>query len=338
MCTIDQRPTGLSFDEAPLNTTFVVEKEANRSDIANSNNERDGETLAPLSQKAPATVRAGIAPNQRENNPSPAESQQSPESSRLMREVNATDIRSTSPPKTVPSTPSDEELITRYRPPLVASGLTQRMVPTSKQQPSGASGRPTSQRPYQSSSSSGTTKQKIGNPVEWIMKDRPKRDVRSAFMRNNMSVLAAPLEPTSYCDAVLGDQNEHWRAAIDEELRAHSKNGTWKIVPKTSDVKEMTAKWVFKVKDNTPDGKYHYKARLVARGLTTKKHSLQQSGWTVFAYYLPYVLNMTWSISSSILPQHSLMVTSPKNSTSSHQKVLKSQKATPVVSSRVCVA
>ena len=61
-----------------------------------------------------------------------------------------------------------------------------------------------------------------------------------------------------------------WDQAIQKELAAHDKNGTWKIVPSPGDRNIVTCKWVFKVK-YLPDGSIDkYKARLVARGFSQK--------------------------------------------------------------------
>lgn len=57
----------------------------------------------------------------------------------------------------------------------------------------------------------------------------------------------------------LDDQD--WRKAMDEEMAAHKKNGTWSVVRCPHNVRPLPTKWVFKRKD---DGRF--KARLVARG------------------------------------------------------------------------
>ncbi|KAK4270798.1 hypothetical protein QN277_019568 [Acacia crassicarpa] len=59
-----------------------------------------------------------------------------------------------------------------------------------------------------------------------------------------------------------------WKQAIEEELRALHKNGTWKITDLPRGKSVVSSKWVFTVKYN-PDGSVNkYKARLVARGFT----------------------------------------------------------------------
>lgn len=59
--------------------------------------------------------------------------------------------------------------------------------------------------------------------------------------------------------------------AVQEELDAHSINGTWVIVQKTSEIKPIDSKWVFKVMTDTSGNISRYKARLVARGFMQKE-------------------------------------------------------------------
>ena len=53
-------------------------------------------------------------------------------------------------------------------------------------------------------------------------------------------------EPTSYDGALESPQQEEWRKAIDDELKSHEKNSTWKIIDKPENVKLLDTKWVFK--------------------------------------------------------------------------------------------
>ena len=76
-------------------------------------------------------------------------------------------------------------------------------------------------------------------------------------------------EPQTYAEAIASDESRQWKEAIDKELDALNKNGTWELI----DVKQLPpgrkpvgSKWVFKRKLN-PDGTIErYKARLVAKG------------------------------------------------------------------------
>lgn len=59
-----------------------------------------------------------------------------------------------------------------------------------------------------------------------------------------------------------------WKEAIEEELRALHKNGTWKITSLPKGKSVVSSKWVFTIKYNSDGSINKYKARLVARGFT----------------------------------------------------------------------
>jgi hypothetical protein len=87
--------------------------------------------------------------------------------------------------------------------------------------------------------------------------------------RNMLATTAIDFEPTTYDEAVTCADQDKWKIAICEELAAHADNGTWELVPKRAHMREITAKWIFKIKDEG-DSK-RYKARLVARGFSQKE-------------------------------------------------------------------
>jgi len=104
---------------------------------------------------------------------------------------------------------------------------------------------------------------------DWILKDRPRRNVKSVFARNLS--MKCVLEPSSYYEATNGEDAGKWIEAISDELNAHRENNTWVVVPKKANTKQISAKWVFKVKHNADGSVERYKARLVARGFTQQK-------------------------------------------------------------------
>ena len=59
-----------------------------------------------------------------------------------------------------------------------------------------------------------------------------------------------------------------WRMAVQEEMNALKKNGTWEIVELPEGKKTVGCKWVFTVKFNADGSINRYKARLVAKGFT----------------------------------------------------------------------
>ncbi|CAI7834936.1 unnamed protein product [Closterium sp. NIES-53] len=76
------------------------------------------------------------------------------------------------------------------------------------------------------------------------------------------------LEPKTARQALSGPHREKWREAMDRELAALEKRGTWDLISieKTVNKNVLTGKWVFRVKTKA-DGTYEkHKARWVVRG------------------------------------------------------------------------
>ena len=63
-------------------------------------------------------------------------------------------------------------------------------------------------------------------------------------------------------------RDKRWKAAMDDEMNALIRNGTWKIVILPKDKKPVGCKWVFTIKYNSDGLVERYKARLVAKGYT----------------------------------------------------------------------
>ncbi|KAK2996300.1 hypothetical protein RJ639_026501 [Escallonia herrerae] len=72
-------------------------------------------------------------------------------------------------------------------------------------------------------------------------------------------------EPTSYEEA-RGCPN--CKRAMQEEIDALDKNGTWELVPKPEKCEPITCKWVFRLKKNSDSTIDRFKARLVALGFS----------------------------------------------------------------------
>ncbi|KAI3826790.1 hypothetical protein L1987_00846 [Smallanthus sonchifolius] len=82
---------------------------------------------------------------------------------------------------------------------------------------------------------------------------------------NVATVMDPEEEPNSVRQAMCESK---WKHAMEEELSALIKNQTWELVPKPTDVKPISCKWVFKIKRKADGTVERYKARLVARGFS----------------------------------------------------------------------
>jgi len=77
-----------------------------------------------------------------------------------------------------------------------------------------------------------------------------------------MSLHSQP-EPKSYAEA---SKHGCWKHAMQVELRALEKTGTWKFVDLPRNVKPIGCRWIYKVKLHADGTIERYKARLVAKG------------------------------------------------------------------------
>lgn len=77
--------------------------------------------------------------------------------------------------------------------------------------------------------------------------------------------------PATYQEAVSGPEATQWAEAIEDELDAHRKNGTWEIVPRIPGGKTIDSKWVFKILYDTEGSVVRFKARLCARGFMQRE-------------------------------------------------------------------
>jgi len=81
------------------------------------------------------------------------------------------------------------------------------------------------------------------------------------------SVLQTP-KPTTYAQAQLYPE---WVKAMDLELEALERNGTWSLTTLPAGKRALSSKWVYRTKFK-PDGSVEwYKARLVIRGFQQVK-------------------------------------------------------------------
>jgi hypothetical protein len=73
-------------------------------------------------------------------------------------------------------------------------------------------------------------------------------------------------EPSCYQEAVKGSNNDKWKEAMKDEMKALERNATWDPVELPRDRKTVGCKWVYKLKKGVDDKLERYKARLVVKG------------------------------------------------------------------------
>jgi hypothetical protein len=84
--------------------------------------------------------------------------------------------------------------------------------------------------------------------------------VSSVFLSTNDD------EPLCYQEAVKGSNNDKWKEAMKDEMKALERNVTWDLVELPRDMKTVGCKWVYKLKKGVDDKVERYKARLVVKG------------------------------------------------------------------------
>lgn len=109
------------------------------------------------------------------------------------------------------------------------------------------------------------------------------RDRNSIKLPKRYQVNLAECEPNTYQEATTGPNARHWVKAIEEELEAHEKNQTWKLVPRQEAREPIDSRWVFRILRGPSGEVRRYKARLCARGFR------QVPGRDYFETYSPVV-------------------------------------------------
>lgn len=81
---------------------------------------------------------------------------------------------------------------------------------------------------------------------------------------------ACDYEPNTFKQAMSCVQKSQWKHAMDEEINALERNGTWEVVDLPRNKTVVGSRWVFKVKKNFNGEISQYKARCVAQGFNQK--------------------------------------------------------------------
>ncbi|KAJ9552454.1 hypothetical protein OSB04_016499 [Centaurea solstitialis] len=75
-------------------------------------------------------------------------------------------------------------------------------------------------------------------------------------------------EPTSYGEAVSGNESEQWQEAMKAEMQSMYDNQVWELTDLPQHCRAVGRKWVFKKKTDMDGNVHTFKARLVAKGFT----------------------------------------------------------------------
>ena len=92
-------------------------------------------------------------------------------------------------------------------------------------------------------------------------------EVTQRFSDLTLFCLFADCDPIGYEKAA---QDKKWRSAMNEEIEAIERNGTWELATLPRGQKAIGVKWVYKTKKNAKGEVERYKARLVAKGYSQR--------------------------------------------------------------------
>jgi hypothetical protein len=90
---------------------------------------------------------------------------------------------------------------------------------------------------------------------------------QTEYEETNIFFLYAYHEPLTFQEVV---EEDCWRFAMEEEIRAIQKNDTWELTTLPSNQKVIGVEWVYKIKHTTEGEVSRYKARIVAKGYKQK--------------------------------------------------------------------
>lgn len=110
--------------------------------------------------------------------------------------------------------------------------------------------------------------------IEPVVEERryPRRERKAVQLPDFITyqAISEQDDPLTVPEALARKDAKQWRDAIQEELDALKKNGTWILVKPDQASNVVDSKWLFRIKKEAGN-KTRYKARLVARGFSQRK-------------------------------------------------------------------
>ncbi|GKC34006.1 putative RNA-directed DNA polymerase, partial [Tanacetum coccineum] len=146
---------------------------------------------------------------------------------------------------------------------ILSPSLVSHLSPTSQTSPESSNGQPspvsTTSIPPPPPPPPPITRQRPAN-----LRQNTKQRVPYNPSANHATVLFTTItEPTSF---TVANNSPEWCQAMKEEYDALVKNGTWSLVPHTSNTNVVDGKWVYRLKQEKNGAITSYKARFVAKG------------------------------------------------------------------------
>jgi len=77
--------------------------------------------------------------------------------------------------------------------------------------------------------------------------------------------------PLTFDEAIESSDKKKWQISMDEEIDAHRRNKTWKLVPRPVEKSVIDNKWIFRIKTDAAGNPIRFKSRLVVRGFRQYK-------------------------------------------------------------------
>ncbi|TYJ97307.1 Retrovirus-related Pol polyprotein from transposon TNT 1-94 [Cucumis melo var. makuwa] len=142
--------------------------------------------------------------------------------------------------------------------------------PDERDEPSDIASPPTSPITPQQSTSSSSASSSEGPCGMRSLRDiyDETEELSQSFNNLTLFCLFGDSELLNFEEAL---QNDKWKIAMDEEIKAIKKNDTWELSTLPNGKKAVGVKWVFKIKRNEKGEVERYKARLVAKGYSQRK-------------------------------------------------------------------